>query len=528
VVHADAVRLINSLLDPRRLPDAQGLVELIETHISWVLLAGEYAWKLKKPVNFGFVDFSTLERRRFFCEEEIRLNGRLAPGLYLRAVPITGTTEEPVVGGTGEPIEYAVQMRRFAQDALLSAVLQRGGLSGAHVDGLAADIAEFHQRVSRAAPKQPFGRPERVHDPVRENFGLVATIEHEADTAARLEHVRDWAEAEFARRRDDVERRKRDGFVRECHGDMHLGNMLLDGGRVLIFDGIEFNENLRWIDVLSELAFTVMDLEDRGRPDFAHRLLNSYLERTGDYAGLVVLPYYQCYRAMVRAKVAALRCAQTGLDASELRKGRDEFGSYLALAERFTRRRRPCLVITHGVSGSGKTHGTQPLVEQLGFVRLRSDVERKRLCGIAPLERVDSVRIRKLYSTDATERTFDHLAELVSAVLRAGFPVVVDATFLKRSLRERFRTIAARAGVPYAVAAFHASEAVLRERVGLRSTDGRDASDADLAVLARQMSSREPLGEDERADAIDVDSEHAAAAERLVSAVAAISESSRD
>lgn len=489
---ADSARLIQSLLHPEAYPHPVTRIELCETHISWVLLTGPFAYKIKKPVNFGFVDFSTLERRRFFCEEELRLNRRLAPQLYEAVVPITGTPEQPILDGRGEPLEFAVRMKQFSQEGLLSHLLERGELLPSHIDELARKVAEFHARIAVADSNSPFGTPERVRQPVRENFRhLLATNDALRE---QIRHLDAWCAQEFARREADFARRKESGCVRECHGDMHLGNMVLLDGAVTVFDGIEFNEAFRWIDVLSEVAFTAMDLRDRGRADLSARFLNASLEHTGDYAGLSVLRYYLVYRAMVRAKVAALRLRQE--DQPRLR---EEYRGYLDLAEWYTQPPTPKLLITHGLSGSGKTTGTQALVEADGAVRLRSDVERKRLFGLDPSVH-EPRRAGELYSAAATERTYARLAELAEAVIHAGFNVVVDATFLKRAQREQFRRLAERLRVPFQILDFPADEATLRKRLLQRKRQGGDASDATLAVLERQLRTQEPLSPDEISD----------------------------
>jgi hypothetical protein len=490
----DASRLVAGLRSPAAYRHRVDAVEVIETHISWVVLAGEFAYKLKKPVDLGFVDFSTLERRRHFCEEEVRLNRRLAPELYLGVVPITGSPERPVVGGEGEPIEYAVAMRQLPQEALLSRVLERGELSRRHIDGLADTIAAFHGRIAVASPESPFGSPERVWQPAEENFEHIAAGIDDSlvrDLAGR-------SRAMFEARRGDFAHRKADGFVRECHGDMHLGNMLLLDGKVVVFDGIEFNDDLRWIDVLSEIAFVVMDLEDRARPDLARRLLNAYLERTGDYEGLTILPFYLTYRAMVRAKVASIRAGQADVSGKDREGLRAECRSYLRLADRYSRSGKPSLVITHGVSGSGKTTVTQQMLEATGAIRVRSDIERKRLFGLDPLDRDMA---DQLYTPEATERTYDRLAELAAAILIGGFPAIVDAAFLSRRHRDRFRELAACLGVSFRILDVRADKAVLRQRVAERIRAGRDASDAGLEVLQEQLRTRNPLGEDELAHA---------------------------
>lgn len=505
----DAGRLIAALRSPAAYPHPVDRVDLVETHISWVLLAGERAYKIKKPVNFGFVDFSTLDRRHRFCEEEVRLNRRLSPDLYFGVVPVTDSPGGVAIGGTGRPVEFAVAMRRFPDDALLARVLDRGELTAAHVDQLAETIAAFHAGAAVASKDEPFGSPERVWQPAGENF---EHVEPGIDDAT-VGQLRDWSEAEFRARRSDFAARKEGGFVRECHGDMHLGNMLLFDGRVAVFDGIEFNDDLRWIDVLSEVAFALMDLDDRGRPDLASRLLNGYLERTGDYAGASVLPFYLVYRAMVRAKVASIRSTQAG---DERERHRAECRHHLALADRYARHRRPAVIITHGVSGSGKTTVSQSVLEAVGAIRVRSDVERKRLFGRDPLERGMG---DALYESDATARTYGRLANWAEAIAKAGFPVVIDATFLARSLRNEFRALAERLGVPFAILDVRAEAESIRDRVARRARAGDDASDADLEVTEAQFRTREVLAEDELGFVIPVETGRP---ETVAEAVAAI------
>src|SRR5215510_1288167 len=441
-------RLIQALTDRAVYEHPTTEITVLQTHISWVVLTGSYAYKIKKPVNLGFVDFSTLAQRHFFCQEELRLNRRLAPQLYLDVVAITGTPERPRVHGQGTPIEYAVRMVQFAQETLLSHLIAVGQLQGAHIDALAHEVSAFHARIAVADPTSRFGTPEVVYQPVQENFQHLFDA---IDDPVRQGHARDleaWCQRTFAARRPAVVARQRDGFVRECHGDLHLGNMVLLDGAVVIFDCIEFNDALRWIDVASDVAFLTMDLEDRGRPDLAHRFLNGYLEATGDYGLLVPLPLYLTYRAIVRAKVAGLRLGQSDLSPEEVAQAHAAFGSYLDLAQRYTRPSRPRLWITHGLSGSGKTSGTQPLVETTGAIRLRSDVERKRLFSLAPLERSTGRSDLNLYAPDATQRTYAHLAQQAARVVEAGFTAVVDATFLKRAQRDAFHQLAAQLNVP--------------------------------------------------------------------------------
>jgi uncharacterized protein len=511
--------VIEELRDPARYPHPAERVELIETHISWVLLAGDYAYKVKKPVNLGFLDFSTLEARRFYCEQELRLNLRTAPQLYLSVIPITGDEADPRIGGEGRPIEYAVEMRRFPQEALLSHMAAQGALGGAHIDSLAQSVAAFHSRIASADSTRPFGSAAQALAPAMQNFDQIEALIGADVEVPALERLRAWTKEEHARLSATIDARKGGGFVRECHGDLHLGNIALLDGAPTPFDGIEFNEALRWIDVMNEVAFLVMDLIDRRLPRFAWRFLNRYLETTGDYGGLAVMRFYLVYRALVRAKVACIRAHQPGLEAQARGGAEREYLEYLQLAQALATRPPCALVVMHGVAGTGKTTVAQWLLEGYGAVRLRSDVERKRLQGLGALARTGSEIGAGIYAADVTGQTYARLSALSAMVLEAGYPVIVDATFLARAQREAFAALARKQGVPFGIAACEAPEDALRERVARREREASDASEAGLEVLAHQLGSREPLSESERADSVRFDAgrEPEAAAAALAS-----------
>jgi hypothetical protein len=485
--------LFASLLDPACYPHPVAGVRVLETHISWVLLTGEYAYKIKKPVYLGFLDFSTLGLRRYYCEEELRLNRRLAPELYLDLVEIRGTPAAPRVSGEGPLLEYAIRMREFPQASLASRALASGAFGAAGIDALAAGVAAFHAGAPHARAQDRFGAPDSVLEDALQNFEQMLPLIKAAPDDRALRTLRRWTERTFAARRDAIAARKREGFVRECHGDLHLGNIVLLDGRPVPFDCIEFNDGLRWIDVMNETAFLAMDLEDRGRRDLAWRFLNRYLESTGDYGGLTVLPFYLVYRALVRAKVHLMRSRQGSLRRAEKSRLERAFQNYLRLAGGLAAPGRPALMLTHGLSGCGKTTYTQPLIEALGAVRMRSDLERKRAHGLAPLASSGSGVGSGLYSAVINAATYRQLGELAQEALRAGFPVVVDAAFLKRAEREAFRAIAERHAVPFTILDFHAPLEVLRERITQRLARADDASEADLAVLEHQLAAREPL-----------------------------------
>ncbi|MCG6975334.1 MAG: AAA family ATPase [Acidiferrobacterales bacterium] len=504
--------LIDALHDPALYNHPVDRVEVLETHISWVVLAGDIAYKIKKPVDFGFLDFSTLEKREHYCREELRLNRRLAPSLYLDVIAIGGSAEAPRLGVADHVIEYAVKMKRFDEAMRLDRLLDQNRLHDTHIDSLADELATFHQTAEIAGNDSEFGSPEAVFQPIQENFAQIRPLlnanEHSSELGL-LDRIEDWCRQSFGLLQDTLAERKQLGFVRECHGDAHLANMVLIDNQVVLFDCLEFNPALRWIDVVSELAFAVMDLEDRAHPEFARRLLDRYLQRSGDYAGLALLRFYQVYRACVRAKVAVLRWQQTPAD-NELQLAWREFCDYLSLAETYTHARQPIVVCCYGVSGAGKTTVSQHLLESLPLIRLRSDVERKRLFGLALEDRSDEAVGEVMYSEETSTRTFDRLATLAQTIVQAGFGVIVDATFLRQAERRRFAALAQTLETPFRILEITATEAAMRKRIEQRNHFGKDASEADASVLARQLEWREPLTPEERRITLTVSNEQGA------------------
>jgi aminoglycoside phosphotransferase family enzyme/predicted kinase len=507
--------LIQALCRADAYPHAIVSIGVVETHISWLLLTGEYVYKIKKPVDFGFLDFSTLERRRLCCEEELRLNRRLAPDLYLDVVPITGTPEHPQIAGTGPAFEYAVKMVQFPAGQLLSERAECGRLEVGEIDQIARLIAEFHESVERADESSLYGNSDVIQKWFMENLDTVKPLLADDQQLRQLESIQAWGDEQWRGKADLMQLRKRQGYVRECHGDLHLNNITLINGKVTLFDCIEFNPTLRWIDVISEIAFLFIDLLHVGHERLAYRFLNHYLHYTGDYFGLALLRYYLVYRAMVRAKVTMLRMAQQRNDEAICMRARAEYAVYANLAERFTKEGKGALLITHGYSASGKSTLASQLVERLGAIQIRSDVERKRLFGYRMLEITQSGIDQGLYTQEAGRQTFLRLAELAKAVIEAGFTVIVDATFIAAALREQFRTLASECGVPFLIIDFKASEQELYRRIEQRQQLKNDASEATLDVLKQQLASAQPLSADELNCTITVDTEMSNALDQL-------------
>jgi uncharacterized protein len=495
----DQRALVQALRSPACYPHPIGRISIIETHISFVILTGTFAYKIKKPVDLGFLDFTTLEKRCFFCQEELRLNLRLAPELYLDVVPIGGSRDAPRVGESAPVIEYAVRMCEFPQDALADRMLARGLLTSRDMDALAALVADFHGRSNRCGQNDEFGAPETLLASVLQNFTQIRAAPMPAGCPPLVDDIERWTLQEHARLRSVFAARRRDGRVRECHGDLHLGNIAFLDGKPCVFDCIEFNPDFRWIDVISEVAFLVMDLRAAERPDLARRFLSAYLECTGDYTGLRTLRYFLVYRAMVRAKVGLMRARLAASEKQGETLARESFRRYLALARKCANQGRGFIVITHGFSGSGKTTLSQSLVELTGAIRIRSDVERKRMRGGSNADCSIPAVAEDLYTAGATDSTYARLLELSMIVLDCGHGVIVDATFLKQQYRDLFRAFAASVHVPFSIVDFVAPREVLRERILARIGEGRDASDADLGVLEHQLATQEALRAEELA-----------------------------
>jgi aminoglycoside phosphotransferase family enzyme/predicted kinase len=505
--------MVEKLREPSRYLHAVTAVSVIETHISFVLLTGKIAYKIKKAVDLGFVDYTSPEKRRFYCEEELRLNRRLAPQLYLGMVPICGSWSDPRWEGS-EAIDYAVKMTEFAQADLLDRILAQGRITPKHIDALAATVAAFHRTLPTASPAEVYGSPAAVWAPVETNFSHLRALAATADRPL-LASLEIWSHGEYRRLQEVFAQRKADGFVRECHGDLHLGNIVLAEDEPVIFDCIEFNPALRWIDIVSDLAFLVMDLSERGQPNYAWRLINDWLESLGDYAGLDLLRFYQVYRALVRAKVAGIRSADETLLPADRQAAQAVSTRYLAHGAATTAPRPRALLITHGLAGSGKSTVARAAAERLGAVRLRSDVERKRLHGLPPLARSGSGLDTGLYAEAVTCATYERLIELATQVLVAGYPAIIDATCLGRWQRHSFQCLARKLDIPFLILDCRAPRETLQQRVTARAENGGDASEATLAVLDRQLLDAEPLSAEEQSMAVGVDTTGASLAEVL-------------
>lgn len=528
----------------QRLQAAAGAVQRIETHASVVLLAGGFAYKVKKAIDLGFLDFRTLERRRHYCDEELRLNRRTAPELYLDVLPLTGAAAAPELGGSGPVLDWVLRMRAFDGAGLWDRLAARGALRPAMIDALAAEVAALHRGAAVAGADEPAGQPAAIRALVTDSLRTLDARCTEPAQRARLAALRAWVERSGARLEPVFVERLRAGRVCEGHGDLHLGNVTEHAGRTRLFDALEFDRALRIADAISDVAFVAMDLRAHALPRLAHRFVDAYLVHTGGYDGLRVLRWYELHRALVRAKVAALRAAQLGPADAAAAPARAATARYLDTAEALCARDRsaaanddaatvalgtprgaapvephaaapaavnaahgaaPPLLLTHGLPGSGKTLLTQSLLELIGAVRVRADVERKRLFGLAPLARAQGELQRELYGRAAGEATLERLCAVATIALRAGYPVILDSTFGSRAARARVLGLAAVLGAPALILDFRAPPELLRERVRARAARADDASDAGPDELALLQAAAEPLAASELAHCEAVD-----------------------
>jgi aminoglycoside phosphotransferase family enzyme/predicted kinase len=485
--------LLEAMLAPSFYPHAPSSVELRETHISWVFLAGDRAYKVKKPIVFPFLDYGTLPRRHEMCREEIRLNRRLAPQIYLGVVGIAGSEGRYRLTSEDDPaaIEYAVEMRRVEEDRNLAVLASRGELEPTQVEALARRLARFHAEAP-AAPAE-----------LRAVDVLVATLEENHATLReagagilgeeRLEAAEGFTRGFLAARREQLEARARAGLVRDCHGDLRAEHVIVPEREPLyVYDCVEFNPELRQIDVAADLAFLVMDLARLGAEGAALQLIDGYRRAGGEAGDDPLLFFFASYRAWVRAKVAALRALELDEQDAERRTREVEARELLGLGHRFAwRARGPLLLIVCGVAGAGKTTLARRLAELSGWAHIASDVTRKRLAGIAPTERAGGEQ----YSGEMTTRTYGAMGRAAREELERRGGAIVDATFHRRSERAAFEDGLAEQSVPRLLVECKAPPEVLLRRARERELERDRVSDAGAAVVQRQLDELEPYAE---------------------------------
>jgi uncharacterized protein len=495
---------LQPLLAPDAYPHPVGAVRVIETHISWVILTGEFAYKVKRPVCYPFVDLRALARRALFCDQELRLGRRFAPELYLDVCRVAVRDGRTRIGGAGVVVEYAVRMRQFDGDDMLDRLLATGRVDVCELEKFGCDLASRQRSFPIASAPLEWGSPGRVCAQVLDNLAQCMQCAESLGTQAELRALSGPIRSMLRALDPWMTVRREQGRVREGHGDLHSRNVFRYQGRLIAFDCMEFEPAFRWIDVAEEVAFLVMDLHAQSAHLHAHAFLSGFLAQSGDYAACRLLPLYSIHRALVRAKVSALEAFGT-TEAATRDAAVDRHRIFLNEARRQLAARPPMLVLMSGLSGSGKSWLASRLAPSLGAVHIRSDIERKRLAGLSELDQSGAGIGQGIYSQESNAALLAHLLQCAGDVLGGGYSVIVDATFGRRSDRERFRNLAATGHVDIRLIHCHAPARVLTARVLGRQHSRADASEADLAVLSWQELHREPITPEEGFSIVDAD-----------------------
>lgn len=473
-------------------------IRLMQTHVSYVLLTGDYAYKVKKPVNFGFLDYSTLEKRHHFCQEELRLNQRAAAEVYLEVVGI-GQRGDTYVLGAETPVEYAVKMVQFPQDTLLSALYGRGELTEDLVRDLATAVADFHHQAETNDHIRSFGAVAQIRQAFDENYEQTLAYVGGPQTQAQFDETKAYTDRFFEERAELFQRRVAQDRVRACHGDLHLNNVCYWQNRLYLFDCIEFNEPFRYVDVMYDVGFVAMDLLAKDRPDLATAFINHYTEQTGDWDGLQLLPLYISRQAYVRAKVTSFLLGDPAVDAATKEQASKTAAGYYRLAWSVVQPKAGSIYLMAGLSGSGKSTTAREVARQTGAIHLRSDAVRKHLAGIPLHQRGD----QSLYSLEMTQKTYNRLLQLGLTLAQAGFTVVLDAKYDRAAHRQAALEQAKASGLNLTILHCTAPSEILEQRVRQRSGD---IADATVAVLQQQT--MEPFTEAEQSQVKTLDTTH--------------------
>ena len=494
-------QLIQAMQEPNFYPHSvKTEIRVIQTHCSAVFLTGDYAYKIKKNVNFGFLDYSTLEKRQYFLQQEFEMNQAIAPDIYLEVLPISQINDSLVLGSDKNVVEYVLKMAEFPQSALLISMFERGELKESHLRELGEVVANFHQKTNTNDYIKSFGKVEIIKKSIDGNYQATQKYIGIAQTLEQYQETQQFTNNFLTQKQAVFESRCLNHKIRECHGDLHLRNICYWHNKIQLFDRIEFNEPFRFVDVMYDIAFTVMDLEAKGRQDFANIFLNTYLEKIGDWEGLQVLPFYLCRQAYVRAKVTSLLLDDPNIAESEKESATQIAKNYYHLAWQYTQISPRKMIVMSGLSGSGKTTIAKYIAPKINAIHLRSDAVRKHLAGI-PLDQSGDA---SLYRPEMSEKTYQFLLDLGLLLINQGFSVILDAKYDRHQWRSPILTAAQKGDFSFKILHCQASMDTLRTRLQQRTGD---ISDATPDLLVQQETNTDTFNEQEKKYAIAVNTE---------------------
>ncbi|MBM3120051.1 MAG: hypothetical protein FJ006_11010 [Chloroflexi bacterium] len=460
--------LVEALLKPETYPHNPQKVELMQTQMSFLFLTGDYVYKVKKPVNLGYLDYTTLEKRRFFCHQEIELNRRLCPEIYLEVVPITKSGKQIRLGGKGEVIEYAVKMRQLPQERMMDKLLPQELVTEDMVTRVAEKLAAFHAKARTSSEISAYGKPDAIMVNTAENFTQTEKYIGISIPAHKYHHIKAYTDNFLKSNESLFQKRIESGRIRDCHGDLHAAHVCLNNG-IYIYDCIEFNDRFRYGDVASEVAFLAMDLDRFQRADLSRAFVNAYVRLSQDKELLQLLNFYKCYRAYVRGKVASFMLDDPYIPDKEAALAAAQ--GYFDLAYRYTKE-KTLLLIMSGLVGTGKTTVAQALSRSLGLTIISADVTRKRLAGISPTERRFEQFGGGIYSKDFSRKTYDEMFAQARELLSQGESVILDASFKKRQDRLQAGSLAEETKADFAVVECILDEESVKSRLKQRLKEG--------------------------------------------------------
>jgi hypothetical protein len=500
-------KLVDSLTNVNFYPHRPSSIELIQTHISYIFVAGDYVYKVKKDVDFGFLDFTTLEKRKHYCEEELRLNRRLAPDIYLDVIPIYEDGHGTLHFKEGDTIvDYAVVMKKIPEERMLNRLLEKGMVGLSVMSDVAGKIAEFHRKAATGGEIDRIGGFETVRHNHEENFQQTEDYRGITISENRYDFIKSYACNFLKRNRSLFEKRVAEHRIRDCHGDLHLQHICI-ADDIIIFDCIEFNERFRYLDVAAEISFLAMDLDYNGYPQHGKAFIDAYLKYSNDHETVTLLNFYKCYFAYVRGKVIGFRIHDRSIDESERERVIDTASRYFDLSYGYAARpERATLVLTAGLMGTGKTALAKRLEPLLDAKTIRSDVIRKELLNIRPSKRQYEDFEKGIYSAEISRETYDNALHSAASEMKEGKSAIIDASFRSKADRKKAFDLALSMNADFFIIECICPEEIVKERLNARTYDPTEASDGRWEIFESQKGAFEKIDESPDNHHIIVDS----------------------